>query len=167
MPTSNKKEHDMTDNHLDTVKELAAELLEKLSIKSEVEGTMNEEGSVEIDIETEESGLLIGYHGEMLNSFQLILSMLVYKKLGVWVRTIVNVGDYREKREESIKSLALRVASEVSLSKKPVALPYLVPFERRIVHMTLADHPDVVSVSEGENKERRVVVKPKDPRDNN
>ncbi len=152
----------MTDNKLDTVKALGAELLEHLDVKAEVEGKTNDEGSIELGIETEESGLLIGYHGETLNSFQLILSMLVYKKLGVWVRTIVNVGDYREKREESIKSLALRIASEVSLSKKPVALPYLVPFERRIVHMTLADHPDVVSVSEGENKERRVVVKPKE-----
>lgn len=152
----------MSDKHLDTVKELGAELLEHLSVKAEVEGKMNDEGSIELNIETEESGLLIGYHGETLNSFQLILSMLVYKKLGLWVRTIVNVGDYREKREESIKGLALRIASEVSLSKKPVALPYLVPFERRIVHMTLADHPNVVSVSEGENKERRVVVKPKE-----
>lgn len=142
------------------VQEMTEDLLKNLQVEASV--TVSEEDeAVRVNIQTEESGLLIGYHGQTLNSFQQILGMMVYKKAGEWIRLIVNVGDYREKREEMVKSLALRAAEEVALTKEAQPLPFLVPFERRIVHMTLADHPDVESVSEGEGKDRRIVIKPK------
>ena len=143
------------------ITELAQELLKQLLIEGKVVVSQADDSFL-VDIETEESGLLIGYHGQTPNSFQLILGMMVYKRLGEWARLIVNVGDYRQKREETIKSLALRTASEVALTKQAKALPFLVPFERRIVHMTLADHPDVESASEGEGKDRKIIVKPKE-----
>lgn len=149
----------MSDAKLDTIKQLASELLEKLSVGAVVTIDEDTEGTVNVRIETEETGLLIGYHGETLNSLQLILGAMVFHTLGDWVRIVVHVGDYREKREESLKVMTLRMAQEVVSSRQPVFMPYLSPFERRIVHMTLADHPEVKSESEGEGRERRVVIK--------
>ena len=151
----------MADSKLDTIKQLATEFLQKLSVNAPVTVVEDVENTFKVQIETEEGGLLIGYHGETLNSLQLLLGSMVYKQLGEWMHIVVHVGDYREKREESIKALALRVAQEVVETKLPVPMPYLSSFERRIVHLTLADHPDVVSESEGEGRDRRVVVKPK------
>lgn len=145
----------------EVVQKLTADLLEKLSVAATVTVVDAAEEGMSVNIDTQESGLLIGYHGETLNSLQLLLSMMLFQTYNEWIRIVVNIGDYREKREETIKSLALRVASEVALTKQPTPLPYLVPFERRIVHMTLVDHPSVISVSEGEGRERRVMVKPK------
>lgn len=143
------------------VQSLAQSLIEHMGIDGQVHAVKADDETINIAIETEDTGLLIGYHGETINAVQRVLSMMVFKQLGDWVRVVTNVGDYREKREETVKSLALRIAQEVALTKRPVPLPFLVPFERRIVHMILADHPDVVSESEGEGRERRIIVKPR------
>lgn len=151
----------MEETRLTTIKNLATEFLKKLAISADISVEEDSQETYHLRIETEESGLLIGYHGETLNSLQLLLGTILYNKLGEWLHIVVHVGDYREKREESIKALALRVAQEVTQTKQPVPLPYLSAFERRIVHLTLADHPEVISESEGEGRERRVIVKPK------
>ncbi len=144
-----------------TISALAKELLEKLSVTASVEIKEEEGGSFRIQIETEESGLLIGYHGEVINSLQLILGILIFRSLGEWVRVMVDVGDYREKREEVVKRMAQDKAAEVVASGLPVSLPYLSPLERRIIHMTLTDNDQVESVSEGDGKERHIVLKPR------
>ncbi len=151
----------MSDSKLDIVKQLATEFLQKLTIEAKIAVEEDSQGSIHLHLETPESGLLIGYHGETLNSFQLLLGIMVHKQLGEWVRVVVHVGDYREKREQTIKAMALRIAEEVSQNSQPVAMPYLSSFERRIVHLTLAEHPTVKSESEGEGRYRRLVIKPK------
>ncbi|OGG07002.1 hypothetical protein A3D05_02265 [Candidatus Gottesmanbacteria bacterium RIFCSPHIGHO2_02_FULL_40_24] len=144
------------------------ELLEKLQVEGKVnvtEETGDTEGdtasSYRITIESEESGLLIGHHGETINSLQLILGVILYKKSGKWMRVILDVGDYRKMREETIKEMVNRIVTEVEDSGKPVELPYLSPLERRIVHMMLTDHKNVRSESSGEGKDRRVTIKPR------
>lgn len=151
----------MVDSKLDTIQKLTTELLEKLTVKAALTLDEDEEGTVHVRLETEESGLLIGFHGETLNSLQLLLGIMVHNQLGEWVRIVVHVGDYREKREETIKAMALRIAEEVSQTGESVPMPYLSSFERRIVHLTLVDHPAVKSESEGEGRYRRLVIKPK------
>ncbi len=140
--------------------EVTEELLGKLGITAGVEVTKDED-VYKITLETEESGLLIGYHGETLSSLQVILGQLVFKRLGTWIRVVVEVGDYRAKREEQLRAMAESYAQQAVSSGTPVYLPYLPPIERRIVHMALADNPQVVSESEGEGRQRRVVVKPR------
>lgn len=142
------------------IKKTAEELLKKLNIESTVEVVKTDE-IYEVTIKTEESGLLIGYHGNTLNSFQLILSTLVFKKTLKWERMVVNVGDYRQKREETLKSLAGQYAEQVINTQQTVVLPYFSASERRIIHLALQDHPNVVSESTGEGKERRLTIKPK------
>lgn len=140
------------------IKEIAQELLEKLQIKSTVSISLKKD-LYELTIETDESGLLIGYHGTTLASLQLILGTLVFKKLAKWERIVVNVGDYRERREETLKNLAQTYAQQAITTGEPVILPYLPASERRIIHLVLQDHPRVITESQGEGKERRITIR--------
>ena len=87
------------------------ELIAKMHVDAQVSVIAQDE-NYKVQIDTPDTGLLIGYHGEVINSLQLILGVLVYRELGEWVRIIVDVGDYRQKREETIKRLALDKAEE-------------------------------------------------------
>ena len=150
----------VTDSLVDVVKGAAEELLGKLEINTAVKVELKED-VYQVNVETEESGLLIGYHGETLSSFQLILGLVVFKKLGEWVRVVVEVGDYRAKRETQLREMAESYAAQVVASGQPMSLPYLPPIERRIIHLALQDRTDVETASEGEGNQRRVVIKPK------
>jgi len=144
------------------IAELGQKLLAELKVEAEVKVEVDQEGAVRVQIETAEPGVLIGYHGETLASLQLILALMVYRQLGEWVRLVVNVGDYRQRREESLRRLALSAAQKVKFSGEAYALPAMTPAERRIIHLTLADDQEVTTESEGEGRNRRVVVKPKE-----
>jgi len=145
-----------------TIKTLAEQLLKQILIKGEVEVIEDKENNLyAVQIKTDDSGFLIGYHGETLAAFQLILSLMIYRKFEEWVKLTVNVGDYREKREDQLTRLALNIAQKVSFTKEAQVIPHLSSFERRIIHLALADRPDVTTESEGEGEERVLVVKPK------
>lgn len=147
---------------LKIIKETAEELLKLLKVEMRVEVSQDKENeAVKVQIDAPEPGVLIGFHGQNLNALQLILGLIVNKKLGEWQRLIVNVGDYREKRAEQLKDLALNTAQKVKFSGQVASIPNLTSFERRIVHLALADHPDVATESEGEGGYRRLIVKPK------
>lgn len=147
---------------LKTIKEIVEKLLKLLEFKkAKIKLSKDEGGVVHVDIDCSNPALLIGCRGETISSLQLILSLIVYKKLGYWQRLVVNVGDYRQKREESLKRLAFNIVQRVKFSGEEAVLPYLNAAERRIVHLALADHPDVVTESRGEGRERRLVIKPK------
>ncbi len=164
MVKAKKEIKDKKNKTEETIKETVADLLSKLKITGDVEVVKNltdetSENSYNINIKTEETGLLIGHHGETLNSLQLILGVILYKKLGVWTRVILDVGNYRKMREESIKEMVTRMVTEVETNSAPVILPFLTPLERRIVHMMLADNPKVTSESTGVGRDRRVTIK--------
>jgi len=142
------------------IQETTEELLKNLLVEGRV-GVEEEEGVFAVQIETDNAGILIGYHGETLASFQLILSLIVYKKLGSWFKIVVNVGDYRQHREEVLRRMALSAAEKVIATGKTVTLENLSSFERRIIHLALADHPQVTTVSEGEGEERKLIIKPR------
>lgn len=146
---------------LKTIEQITKELLKHLGIETEIEISEDKEGTVHINLRPSDPGILIGYHGETLSSFQLILSMMIYRKLGEWTRILVDVGDYRQRQEERLRALALNAAKKVKFSGESYAMPYLTPAERRIVHLILTDHPEVITESEGEGRNRRIIVKPK------
>lgn len=141
------------------IKKEAENLLKELKIKAKIKSIESDDEAVNLNIETEESGVLIGYHGETLSSFQLMVSLIAYKKLGVWTRVVVEVGDYRARREEQLAQMAKSFAERVKASGKEVVLPYLTAGERRYIHLALQDDPDVTSESEGEGPSRRLVVR--------
>lgn len=145
-------------NPKDIIKKTTEELLKNLQVEAKIDVTEEETGFM-VNINTTETGLLIGYHGEVVNSLQVLLGVIVYKKLNKWVRVVVDVGDYRKRREEAIKRMVEKGLEEAIVTKQDVILPHLSPLERRIVHVTLATHPEAYSQSEGEGKDRHVVIK--------
>lgn len=144
-----------------TVTDLTQDLLTRLGITGTVSVDVDETDAFRVHIETEETGLIIGYHGRTLESFQILLSMIVSKTLGEWVKVYVNVGDYREKREESLMYMAQRAADRVVETGRPVELAHLSPAERRVVHLTLSGDERVATESQGEGDKRILIVKPK------
>ena len=148
-------------DHTEAVKKTAEELLVKLEVAGVVSVTTDETGAYRVHIETEETGLLIGYHGRTLESFQIILGMLVSKQVGVWVKTYVNVGDYREKREEALMLMAQRAAERALAVGRPVELAHLSSSERRVVHLTLSGDERIETESVGDGNSRTLLVKPK------
>lgn len=150
-----------TDETKLVVKDLTSEFLTILGIDGSVEVNTDETDAYRIHVTTEETGILIGYHGRTLESFQIILSMIITKKLGS-VKAYVNVNDYREKREESLMYLAQRAAERVLETGRPVELTNLSPSERRVVHLTLSGDDRVQTESEGDGSRRILVVKPKE-----
>lgn len=147
--------------HIPDVEGVTNDFLTRLGIKAEVHVDVDEEGAYRVHIETEETGLLIGFHGRTLESIQILLGLLVSKKLGTWVRVYVNVGDYREKREESLMLMAQHAAERALAAGRPIELANLSASERRIIHLTLAGDERVETESVGEGSERTLLVKPK------
>lgn len=150
----------MKKNISGVVEKTSEELLSMLSLPGTVSVEEKEEGFA-VSIDTEDSSLLIGYHGENLESFQLILALMVSKKLGEFKRILVNVGDYRERREERLKEMAVRVKQEVLDKKEEVTIPNLSSSDRRVIHLFFQEDEDVSSESVGEGKERTLIVKPR------
>ena len=142
-----------------TVLTVTEDLLTRLEIVASVRVDTDETDAYRVDIDTEETGLLIGYHGKTLESFQIILGMIIAKALGEWSKVYVNVGDYREKREESLMYMAQRAAERVVESGRPVELPHLSPSERRVIHLTLSGDERVETESTGEGDHRTLIVK--------
>lgn len=142
------------------IEKVVKEFFEKL--ETQIDFTIEDkEGIIVIKTNTPDTGILIGYHGETLSALQLIISILLYKKQGIWTNISLRIGDYIERREENLKEIAQRTVEKVLATKNPVVLPFLRSDERRVIHLFLQDHPDVVAVSEGEGSSRRLVISPK------
>lgn len=143
------------------VQQVAEDLLKRLEVSGQVSVAVDETNAFRVHVETEETGLLIGFHGRTLESFQIILSLLVAKALGSYEKVYVNVGDYREKREESLMYMAQRAAERALALGRPVELGNLSASERRVIHLTLSGDERVVTESMGEGSSRTLVVKPR------
>lgn len=152
----------MENKKLNIIKETAERLLKLLQIEATVEVLEDQQsGLVNVQIKTPEQGILIGYHGETLSALQLILGVLSGKRIGEWVKLTVNVGDYRQKREETLQRMALSAAQRAQFSGQPVVLENLSPPERRVIHLALSGHSEVETTSEGEGRERKLVIRPR------
>jgi len=111
----------------------------------------------------ENLGLLIGRRGETLAALQLLVSLIVGHRTKHRMRIVVDAENYRERREENLRSLALRVAQQVRNYRRSIALEAMPPHERRIVHIALSDSKDISTESIGEGDARRVVISLKRP----
>jgi spoIIIJ-associated protein len=150
-----------TEESKQIIKQCAEDLLQKLDISGAVSVDIDEADAYRVHIDTEETGILIGYHGKTLESFQIILTLIAAKTLGSWAKVYVNVGDYREKREESLMYMAQRTADRVIESGRPIELAHLSPAERRVIHLTLSGDERVETESQGEGDNRILIIKPK------
>lgn len=143
---------------------LIEDAVEKLLSLLEIEGTFEvqpKDDHLDILLETQDTGMVIGYHGEALDSLQLIFSLIIFKKIGRFLRTSIEVDDYKKNRTEYLEKLAEQTKEKVLAENKEQVLFALKPWERRIVHMYLQSDDKVTSESSGEGKERVLVIKPK------
>ena len=141
-----------------TFEKITKELFALLETKVGLE-IKEEEGAIMIQLTTDEPGILIGYHGQAIQAVQLLLALMGFRKLGEWTRVLVNIGDYREKREESLTNMAKSLAQKVKFSGASQSLPPMSSAERRIIHLALAEDTEVETISEDEGRDRHVVVK--------
>lgn len=137
-----------------------AEIFKSLEIDGDFEIEENEEG-YDIKLDTQDSGIVIGHHGDTLESLQIVISLVLSKKAGEFKRISIEVGDYKKNRSEYLSNLAMETKERVLAQNKEIYLPDLKSWERRIVHMLLADDKEVFSESIGEGKDRVLVVKPR------
>ncbi|HHY15578.1 MAG TPA: protein jag [Firmicutes bacterium] len=145
---------------LEAALEFVKELLEKMGFAADVAGTV-EDGSIKLEISGDDLGLLIGRRGQTLDSLQYITTLAVNRQGGEWVRILLDIGEYRAKREETIRYLARKSAEKASLTGRRVPLEPMNAAERRIVHQAVQEFDGVETESEGQDPHRRVVVLPK------
>lgn len=143
----------------EVVKEVVGNLLESLGLA--VPFTVSEEnGTVVVSLEAhDQSALLIGYHGETLNALQLVTSLIVFRRLGESLPLLIDVDGYRKERAERLKQLAQRACDKARFLNLPQSLPPMNAFERRLVHLAVAEIPDMQSESVGQGRERCVVIR--------
>ena len=146
---------------------VASDILGNLIAKMGVSAVVNlkqadneDVGGPVFDVDGDDSGLLIGRRGETLRALQFLVSFMASRELDDRVNLFLDVAGYQERRYESLNNLAQRVAQRVAASGRSIPLEAMPPNERRVVHMALADHPEVTTVSSGFGDGRYVVVEP-------
>jgi spoIIIJ-associated protein len=114
------------------------------------------------NIAGDDLGILIGRRGETLACLQYMVRLIMAQQRKAWLPIFIDVGGYKERRYEALRSLASRIAEQVKLKRAPFPLEPMPAYERRIVHLALADSPDVTTESVGVGEVRKVVILPKD-----
>lgn len=151
-------------------KDIVRELLANMSVTADVVAVDNpsvmpldaeEPPTIFIDVLGQDLGMLIGRRGEHLAQLQYLVNLLINRRLGNWTRVVIDVEGYRSRREESLIVLAERVARQVARSRRPIVLEPMPPNERRIVHLSLRENPEVTTESNGEGNLRRITVQPR------
>lgn len=147
------------DKKVELVKKAAEKLLHLVGVTASLVVEPKDD-MVSVVVETEEGGMLIGYHGETLEALQTLLSLIASQEAGEFIRVNVEIGDYKKNRVEYLKHLALQ-AKEQALSQQTGISLSLKPWERREVHLLLQDDSEVTTESMGEGRDRVLVVKPR------
>ncbi len=156
-------------NIAETAKSVLETLLAKLEItasvepntKPFVEGGGEADVPIAFDIKGEDLGILIGRRGQTLACLQYIVRIITASQMKAWTPIVIDVEGYKQRHYESLRTLALRIAEQVKSSRVSFRLEPMSPYERRIIHLTLAEHPDVTTESIGEGEARKVVILPK------
>jgi spoIIIJ-associated protein len=155
------------------VAKVAEDVLERLLTLMEVAGSIvpqdqpiveGEEAttSIVLNIKGEDLGILIGRRGQTLACLQYMVRLIVGHQTKAWVPIIVDVEGYKQRRYEALRALAWRMAEQVEANGMPFTLEPMPAYERRIIHLALAEHPAVTTESIGEGEARKVVILPKE-----
>lgn len=154
-----------------TAQRILEDLLERMDIHAYVTAVVvrvpGQKGDIEETItlhvegaDEEAMGLLIGRRGETLRSLQFLLNLLVSRHVQKWPQVVVDVGNYRQRRQESLEGLARRMAERVRQTGRPIMLEPMAAYERRIVHLALRDDTTIYTESSGEGESRKIVIYP-------
>jgi len=139
------------------VAEILETLLGLLGVTGKVE-VLSDEIPLALDIKGDDLGILIGRRGQTLACLEYITKLIVVGRLKAWLPLTVDVAGYKERRRDSLQRLALYLAEQVKSRRCAITMEPMPANERRIVHLTLADNPDVTTQSIGEGEGRKVVI---------
>jgi spoIIIJ-associated protein len=142
------------------VTEILDTLLGLLDVTGEVE-VLSDEIPLDLDIKGEDLGILIGRRGQTLASLEYVTKLMVVGRLKRWIPLTVDVAGYKRRRRDSLQRLALYLAEQVTSRHRAITMEPMPADERRIIHLTLADNPDVTTQSIGEGEGRKVVILPR------
>lgn len=148
----------------DVARSLVDGLLKHMGVRAQVTVRTGTD-PMTLDISGRDLGALIGWRGETLRALQSVTNVMVGRHLPEGERVIVDVERYRQRREHTVREIALRAARQVKMTGDAITLDAMQAFERRAIHLALQDDPDVGSSSIGEEPDRRVVVGPRKPAD--
>ncbi len=163
-PTSNvnKKRVVPTDESVEKAREDVEEFIklfiEKLPSDDITYDIKVENGDLIVDMNGQDTGYLIGYRGAVLNSIQVLLTSVANKNTSEKVRVLLNIGGYKEKREEDLKILADKIAGTVIRTRKSITLEPMNSYDRKIIHTKLQENNKVETYSIGEEPNRRIVI---------
>lgn len=149
------------ENKAEMAKGFLENLMEKMKVKADVLVVQNEDKQVILNIVGEDLGNLIGRRGQTLDSLQYLVNLAVNKGREDKIRIIVDVSGYRKRREQTLYSLAIRLAERVEQRGESITLEPMNAHERRVIHLALQDNPNVYTQSRGEDPERKIVICPK------
>ena len=127
-----------------------------------VEGEEGTADSINLEVTGEDLGILIGRRGLTLSCLQYMVRIIVGHQTQTWLPITIDVEGYKRRRYDVLQALAWRIADQVKTRKMPFALEPMLAYERRVIHLTLADHPDVTTQSSGEGEARKVVILPRE-----
>lgn len=145
---------------LEKIKAEIEKFFKKMTIDVKIGPLSQREETLFVNLKTEEPQILIGEKGQTMLAIQRLLKVITRRKFPETFYIDLDINDYKKKKIEYLRETARSVADEVTLTKKETILPSMPAYERRIVHLELADRQDVTTESIGEEPERRVVIKP-------
>lgn len=143
---------------MENLKKFLDEFISKLPNNNLKYTILEENNNIKIDITGEDTGYLIGYRGEVLNSIQTVVSNIASKSSKEKIRVLLNIGGYREKRVKDLEILATKIAGTVIRTKKEITLEPMPAYERKIIHTKLQENDRVTTHSVGEEPYRKIVV---------
>lgn len=149
---------------LKIAEQVTGELLEKMHVRARLKAQIvppadeNDQSLVMVEVQGDDLSILIGRRSETLNALQYITSLIVAREAGKWVPLMIDVQGYRARRERQLRVLARRMADQVVHTGRRSALEPMPANERRIIHLELRDHPEVMTESVGEEPNRKVTI---------
>ena len=142
-----------------SVREFLGSVFAAMKMEGEVLIKIDEvEHTIDIELKGDDMGILIGKRGQTLDSLQYLVSLVVNKKSENYVRVKLDTENYRERRKETLETLAKNIAYKVKRTKRSVSLEPMNPYERRIIHAALQNDKYVTTRSEGEDPFRHVII---------
>ena len=153
------RKYNVSDEAVAAAKEFLQKIFNAMHIEVAMEKFINKnDGSVTFRLHGDDMGILIGKHGQTLDSLQYLTNLVANKNSNERVRVIIDVEDYRDRRIETLNRLAARLADKVKRTGERVALEPMNPHERKIIHMALEGDRRVTTLSEGDERYRHVVI---------
>ena len=150
----------ISEKNINEIKKTIQEFFEKTSFEIEAEVLSFEDKTIPIRLKTEEPKILIGQNGQTLAEIQHLLKAILSRQIQEQFYIDLDINDYKKKKIEYLRETAKELADEVALGKKEKMLTPMPAYERRIIHLELADRKDITTESVGQEPERSVVIRP-------